>query len=94
MSPVPGIMTQSGVIVPTINQSRMTRSAKLPNIMIPKVFKNASSSEIVPPRILSNIRVEIMGNPSPRIRNGMKVRDAIRRSESVCGGTLSVISGG
>jgi hypothetical protein len=58
------------------------------------MFRKASSNEIVPPRTLSSISVEIIGNPSPRMRNGMKVRDAVRRSASVCGGTLSVISGG
>jgi hypothetical protein len=94
MSSVPGIITQSGVIVPTINQSRITKSPKVPNIIIPKVFRKASSREIVPPSTLSNINVEIMGKPNTRMIKGMAVRDAVRRSESVCGGTLSVISGG
>jgi hypothetical protein len=58
------------------------------------MFRKASNIEIVPPNTLSSISVDIIGKPNPRRKKGIAVNDAVRRSESVCGGTLSVISGG
>jgi len=80
---VPGMITQSGVQVPTMIISKINQSARLPIIRTPNVFRNASRSDIEPPETFSNMSVDTRGKAIIRMMNGRPPAKAFLRSSFV-----------